>query len=604
MFSRQVIKQSFSLLSKNNKKRIVLAALLQSALGILDLIGVVIIGALGALAIQGIQSQSPGNKVSILLDLVRGSSLSLQGAILYLGILAALIFSLKTFLSILITRRTFFFMSNLAANISAELFSRYLSQNLTQIQKHNSQAVLYFVSEGIRNIIIGILGTAITLVADFSLLVILLIGLFLVDIQMTLLTFILFLAIAFVLHIILRVRAHKIGLESYQLSVQNNKLILEVLGTFKELFVKNKISFYISSLTKIRTQIGRTNAELAFQPYISKYVIELGSVIGAVFLCAYQFWKNDAVYAVSVLSVFLIASSRIAPAVMRMQQSFTVISNSTGASKETFALLHELELSEQLEYFSETKSHSGFFDPRIEVKNLNFTYDDNDYFALRNINLILEAGKSLAIVGPSGSGKSTLVDLILGVLQPDSGSVTISNSSPVDAIHKWPGGIAYVPQETVIVSGTIKENVALGYEKNEIKDELIWNALAISQLSEVVMELDDKLDSFVGENGFQLSGGQRQRLGLARALYSEPRILILDEATSSLDGVTEDNVAKEIAKLKGEVTLVIIAHRLSTVRSVDKLIYLENGEIKAAGTFEEVKKQAMNFSTQAKLMGL
>lgn len=604
MFSRQLIKRSFSLLSKKNKKRIVLTALFQSALGILDLIGVVIIGALGALAIQGIQSQSPGNKVSILLNLVRGGSLSFQGAILYLGVLAALIFSLKTFLSILITRRTFFFMSNLSANISAELFSRYLSQNLAQIQKHNSQAVVYFVSEGTRNIIVGILGNAITLVADFSLLVILLIGLFLVDIQMTLLTFILFLAIAFALHAILRVRAHKIGLESYQLSVKNNKLILEVLATFKELFVKNKISFYVSSLTKIRTQIGRTNAELAFQPYISKYVLELGSVVGAVFLCAYQFWKNDAVYAVSILSVFLIASSRIAPAVMRMQQSFTVISNSAGASKETFALLDELKLTEQPEYYSETKSNSGTFHPRIEVKNLNFTYEDNEYFALRNINLIVEAGKSLAIVGASGSGKSTMVDLMLGVLQPDSGSVTISNSSPVVAINKWPGRIAYVPQETVIVSGTIKENVALGYEKNEIKDELIWNALAISQLSEVVMKLDDKLDSFVGENGLQLSGGQRQRLGLARALYSEPSILILDEATSSLDGLTEDNVAKEIAKLKGEVTLVIIAHRLSTVQSVDKLIYLENGEIKATGTFEEVKKQDINFSTQAKLMGL
>lgn len=576
----------------------------QSSLNILDLLGVVFIGAMGALAIQGLQAREPGNSVSQVLSVINGDGLSLQNSVLYLAILAVALFTIKTMFSVYLTRKMLHLLSQLSAELSSKLFSKYLSQNLTQVQSYNSQEIVYFISEGSRNIIVGVLGTFISLVSDFSLLIIMLTGLLVIDIEMTILTTLMFIGIAFVLHFLLRVRANAIGKESFELSVANNKLILEVLETYKENFVKNRLQYYIIRLTKIRDQIGKVGAETTFQPYISKYVIEMFSVLSALILCAFQFWKNDAVHAVSILSIFLIASSRISPAVMRIQQGFITITNSAGASATTLDILENLKIPELEENSKSVKSLQGGFIPKINVTDLNFSYTSNSKFVIKNFSFTIEPGQFVAIVGPSGSGKTTLVDLILGVLQPKSGRVNINNQPPLTAINTWPGLIAYVPQDISIISGSIRQNVALGYPEEEIDDGLVWNALHIAQLGKVVEMFDNKLDTFVGENGHQLSGGQRQRLGLARALYTQPQILILDEATSALDGVTEDNVSKALLNLKGLVTVIVVAHRLSTVRTADQILYLEDGNIIASGSFEIVKRNVPNFAIQAELMGL
>jgi ABC-type multidrug transport system fused ATPase/permease subunit len=174
----------------------------------------------------------------------------------------------------------------------------------------------------------------------------------------------------------------------------------------------------------------------------------------------------------------------------------------------------------------------------------------------------------------------------------------------LDAISKWPGAIAYVPQNVLISDGTIRTNVALGFPIALATDELVWKALDVAQLSDFVRSLEGGLDAQVGENGAKISGGQRQRLGIARALFSKPQLLVLDEATSSLDSETELKISKAIQNLRGKVTVVIIAHRLSTVRKADNVYYLEDGKIKASGSFEEVRKMSPEFDQQAKLLGL
>jgi ABC-type multidrug transport system fused ATPase/permease subunit len=212
-------------------------------------------------------------------------------------------------------------------------------------------------------------------------------------------------------------------------------------------------------------------------------------------------------------------------------------------------------------------------------------------------------GEVIAFVGPSGAGKTTLADLILGVFSPTSGSISVSKVEPLLAISTWPGAIGYVPQDTVIGIGSIAQNVALGYPV-EGHEELIAEALKKAQLENFVNELEDGINTKVGEGGNRLSGGQRQRLGIARALFTKPRIIILDEATSSLDAQTEYDLSEAINALKGEVTTFIVAHRLSTVRNADKVVYLENGIVLAVGTFDEVKKAVPNFRIQANLMGI
>ena len=207
-------------------------------------------------------------------------------------------------------------------------------------------------------------------------------------------------------------------------------------------------------------------------------------------------------------------------------------------------------------------------------------------------------------MGESGSGKSTLIDLLLGIHEPTSGKIEISNLSPAEAIKRWPGAIAYVPQDVFLTGKSIKENIALGYPAEEIPENLIKGALEISQLTNFVEELPEGLETLLGESGSRLSGGQKQRIGIARAFLTKPEIVFLDEATSALDSQTELDVSNAVAELIGKVTIIMIAHRLSTVRSADQVLYVESGKIVAQGTFEEVRAMVPNFDSQAKLMGL
>ena len=238
------------------------------------------------------------------------------------------------------------------------------------------------------------------------------------------------------------------------------------------------------------------------------------------------------------------------------------------------------------------------------MKNVSFKYTEKSTFALRDVSLHVKPGQQVAIVGSSGAGKTTLADLLLSVIKPDDGVVLISGTTVVDAITRWSGAISYVPQDIKIANGSIRENVSLGYPRHLATDERVSNALQTAHLSDLVATLDEGLDAPTGEKGSKLSGGQRQRLGIARALFTSPKLIVFDEATSALDGETESLIADSIHSLKGSVTVIMIAHRLSTVREADLVVYMESGEIKATGTFEEVRSTVPNFDKQARLMGL
>jgi len=244
------------------------------------------------------------------------------------------------------------------------------------------------------------------------------------------------------------------------------------------------------------------------------------------------------------------------------------------------------------------------FNASVVISELCYRYSSSSHFELSEINLNIPQGQHLAISGSSGAGKTTLVDLILGVLSPNSGTIKLSGLNPLDAFEKWPGAIAYVPQDITLVNATVWENITLGFDYDPSHEIYIWEALKLAHLDEYIQNLADGLFTVVGEKGSRLSGGQRQRLGIARALFTKPKLLVLDEATSALDGETEADIAEAIKSLKGKVTVLLIAHRLSSVRNADKIIFMSQGEIKAFGSFDEVRKQAPDFDKQANLMGL
>ncbi len=240
----------------------------------------------------------------------------------------------------------------------------------------------------------------------------------------------------------------------------------------------------------------------------------------------------------------------------------------------------------------------------VYVNSVSFSYPSKEVKAISKMSLLIKPGQMVALVGPSGGGKTTFIDLILGILSPSSGEIRISGLSPKGAIKRWPGAIAYVPQNVSIANGDIRSNIEMGYPKSDANIPHIERALSAAHLDQLVLKSPLGIELSVGERGGMLSGGERQRLGIARALFTNPALLVLDEATSALDAETERLVSHSIGQLRGSTTILMVAHRLSTVKSADTVVYIDNGTIVASGSFDEVRSKVKNFDNQALLMGI
>jgi ABC-type multidrug transport system fused ATPase/permease subunit len=602
---KSTLSRSMRVLSRADQRKIIVVTILQVCMGALDLLGVAAIGLLGALSVTGLQSGEPGDRVSLALRALHISDLSFQTQATILGVGAVLLLVGRTILSIFFTRRVLFFLSRRGAKISANLISRLLAQPLLIVQARTTQETLYAVTAGVELITLQVLAIAVVLVSDLSLLLVMGIGLFVVDPTTAIGTFIVFSLIGYFLYRFMHIRAGALGLKNSELNIISNEKIVEVFGSYRESVVRNRRDYYAREIGKLRFALADVSAERSFMPYVSKYIIETTVVLGALLIGAAQFILQDATHAVATLATFLAAGSRIAPAVLRIQQGSIQIRGSLGAAGPTLDLIDELGDAPVIENVDDTVDivHEGFVS-KIQVINTILTYPNRTMPAISDITLTIPAGSSVAFVGPSGAGKTTIIDVLLGVLNPDEGSVLISGLPPLLAVAKWPGAVSYVPQDVVIAAGTIRENVALGYPPEEATDELVMSALKVAHLEEFVARLPRGMDTQVGERGTKISGGQRQRLGIARAMFTRPHLLVLDEATSSLDGETEASISDAIHALRGSTTVVMIAHRLSTVRNADIVVYLSEGKVMASGTFDEVRSAVPDFDHQARLMGL
>ncbi len=514
----------------------------------------------------------------------------------------------KTIISLILTRRILFYLARQGARLSSRVISRFLNQPLLRIQSESVHESVYSITSGMNVVTVGIIGASIFLVSDTSLLIILGVSLFFIDPLVAFSTTILFGLVGIFLYLVLNKHAINLGREQAEISIKSQELITQVLIAYREIFVKDRRSYFAEKISLTRFELADSTAQTAFLQNISKFTLEISLVLGTMFIAGIQFAFQSGAHAITVLSIFLAASTRIAPAVLRIQQGLTQIRGNIGAGSPTLKLIAELDSSNAVnenasDQLGEQKNNS-IFNPSISLQNVLFHYPGSNQVMLSSANLEIKPGSLTAIVGSSGAGKTTLADLILGLLKPSEGNIQISGMEPGQAIMNWPGAIAYVPQDVVIFNGTIKENITLGFDDFPDLSFRLENALKLSILEDFVSELPLGINSTVGDRGTSISGGQRQRIGIARALFTNPKLLVMDEATSSLDGVTESVITKNISRLHGEVTVVVIAHRLSTVRDADLVVYMEEGQIAACGDFEEIRTRFPNFDRQAKLMGL
>ncbi|MHB1066469.1 MAG: ABC transporter ATP-binding protein [Candidatus Nanopelagicales bacterium] len=617
MNSWAAVSQSLRLLPRADRRKLGLVTIIQMLSALLDAAGVALFGLVAAMATSAVSGSPMPELVESFLGAVGIDTSDLLRAAIQLSVVAGLILIGKSVLSVFLTRAVLKFLAHRQAIVSGQLAAALLSRPLVQVQRRQSQETAFALTTGVNAAMLGVLGQSITVLAELSLLAVLAIGLLALDPVVALFAVGFFLVIAVVLQRIMSSRATNLGQTSSNAEVASTALVQESISGYREVLVSNRRSLYVDRFQALRWQAATVQADLNLMALIPKYVFEIALIVGAGLLAWTQFMFKDAAAAMATIAVFLAAGSRVVPSMLRLQGAALGVRVTSGMSQPTIDLAQELAATEGTaggsapfsilsgpELASTISSGYSGFSAAITVTDVSFSYDSGERAALSHIDLDVAAGSSVALVGPTGAGKSTLADAILGVVQPDSGAVTVGGTVPLEAISRWPGSMAYVPQEVAMATGSIRENVALGLSAEFIDDDLVWEALRRARLADFLRDSREGLDTVVGEHGVRLSGGQRQRLGIARALYTRPLLLVLDEATSALDAETERAIVETLQELEGNVTTVTVAHRLATVRHCDVVVYLEGGRLVSQGSFDEVVRDVPNFAQQAHLLGL
>jgi ABC-type multidrug transport system fused ATPase/permease subunit len=585
---------------------------IQMATSLLDLAGVLLIGLVGALSVTTIQSQPPPASVTAITDAVGLESLSDQELVVVLAGTAAAVLLTKSIVSSYLTRRVLVFLANRQALVSARLSKALLSQPLTFIQNRSSQETAYALISGAGAATSQILGQVVIGATEVALLAVLATALLLISPWVALGSIIFFALVGLGLQRAMGGWAARSGTAAATADIASLNAVQEAISAYREISVSDRRQLYVDRIQALRWNAAKVSADAQFIGMFPKYMFEAALVVGGFLLAAVLFSTQDSVAAVGTFALFLAAGTRVMPSLLRLQGSALSLRGAAGAAAPTFTLAKALgnpleahsEAPEPEQIKAVIRAGHRDFEPTITLREVTVSYPGAPVPALKDISLDVESGMSVGLVGKSGAGKSTLADILLGVLEPDSGGARLGGLPPIESTQRWPGGVAYVPQDVVLANDSVRANVALGLPDAAIDDELVWLALSRAHIDTYLRAQRDGLDTHIGEKGVRLSGGQRQRLGIARALYTLPRLLVLDEATSALDAETEQAIGETIRDLEGDVTTVIIAHRLSTIQHVDLIAFLDRGRIIASGSFEELVATVPEFRRQAELMGL
>lgn len=611
MSLKNTVRRSLGLLDRRDRRLLGLSVAVQMVISVLDLVGVALVGAAGAIAVATVGGQPPPERVMSMISGFGGGMSETARIAVLAGAAVALLLA-KSVLSPFFAARTLNFLARREAIVSGRLARELLSRPLTFVQKRSSQETAAAFVQGLYGATVGVLGQMVIGASELALLAMLSVALLIVNPVVALGSIVFFVVVGVVLQRVMGVRGAAYGASRYRADVDSLVAIQEALGCYREITVGNRRSFYLARIQDLRAQAARASAGSLFVNMLPKYVSEAALVVGAISLAGVLFATQPIPIAAGTFAFFLAAATRVMPSLLRLQAAALTIRISTGSAEAAFDFADDLDNPLEAPQEKEVRENippslvSDYpdFRPTIGMENVTITYPGASAPAVRDFSMAVMPGQSVALVGRSGAGKSTLADVILGVLQPDAGEVTVGGLPPGEAVRRWPGGIAYVPQDVMLVDDSVRANVALGLPRDVVDDDRVWEALRRARLIDYVLEQTEGLDTQIGERGLRISGGQRQRLGIARALYTRPRLLVLDEATSALDAETEQAITHTLEELEEDVTTVIIAHRLSTVRNADLVVYLEEGRALAGGTFDQVCADVPALARQAELMGL
>jgi ABC-type multidrug transport system fused ATPase/permease subunit len=567
---------------------IVLAILGSCVLAGLDTLGVAAMLPL----MQLVTGANPGQGALGIVSSIVGTTDS-QILIFTVALGVGLSFALKSLVSIGFRWWLLGHATRLEAVAATDLMRRYVlapfwahrEREISVIHRNIASAV----SQSFGQVVLGLIG----MVADVLTLAAIGVVLLVISPLTTVFTVVLFSLLGWLVQRSLKTRHTQIGQAILQSDLDAWTALMPGVNGFREARLSSSAELFVSRFGKAKNDRAHANRLLSLVSELPKYILEIGFVLGIAGMALLLFATETPESALSILGVFAAAATRLLPTMNRVVATIGGIrSGRVGLG----ILAREVTSLDMAGYHSEDRKSIQPFFGNVVMDGVAFNFRDSESRVLDGISTTIAEGRTTAFVGSSGAGKSTLLDILLGLLEPTSGTVRCGGRNIFDDLPGWYEGLGVVPQDVYLLDDSVRNNIAFGQELEHVDSERLSEAIALAELTSLIAEMPEGLDTRLGERGVRLSGGQRQRIGIARALYRRPKILVLDEATSALDNATERRISDTIESLSGSMTIILVAHRLSTVKNADRVVFMSNGRIEAEGTFDEVQVHSPEFA--------
>jgi ABC-type multidrug transport system fused ATPase/permease subunit len=557
-------------------------------LGVLDVVGVLLIGGLLAKSVNSYNSGSidATSSASKLLAVLNNFSL------LEIALLAASAFILKSLSSALLTKVMYKTFAETEAKLATEAFD-YLLMNMSSSVRKYSKSDMHFLLTSSVSATMEILATFVVIISEIFFLSIMLISFSIINLTATIFTIIYFLLISILLHFYLGKRFTSAGEVSSKSAILTSTVIYNTIESFREVLTLNREQHFLSKFKKPKFESSQASFEVQYLMNLPRYIVESALLLGALGIIFISFKANNIEQSAQSIGIFLTGAMRIMASLLPLQNNFA-FSKNQAARAEKFL---EFDSTTRFKEYQQNKTgNSGFTEKHsksvgVTVDNLKFSYGNSLPLVIKDVSLRIEPGQFVAIIGPSGAGKSSLADLLVGIFKPLSGRIQYFDELGI-LVTTDDFQFGYVPQNPGSIYGSIKDNIAFGVEALNVNQLDLVESIKMANLKAVIDDLEDGVETHLGEQSNALSGGQMQRIGLARAIYVKPNFLVLDEATSALDVETEAAVSTSLEDLRGKCTVVVIAHRLTTVQNADVVFVMNEGEVVAQGKFSDLAKSS------------
>jgi ATP-binding cassette subfamily C protein len=585
----KAIKASLAFMTAIERRKWYLLTVIRALLSLFDLVGILAIGFIATSTAVFLTLGSDPNRVldfaGLEIPAVNAQTLPWVAA----GVLALLL--AKALFSVILTRQAAYFVAHVEARSARKIAEVSFGGDLGAARRKSREEMMYAIQAGSPQAFNTLLNAANTMVIEATLFMVICLGFMFIDPLATMAAIIYFGLIAFTIQFFVGSLTTKAAEMNRGSSVKANVAISDLLSVFRELHVLGKRNKFIDKIYKSRVAAADSAAATYFLSGMPRYIIEAALLIGVALFILSQALSGDIVKSAATIGVFLSGGLRLTAALLPLQTSLLTIKSAIPAAATAHEILELASLDNDPEQKHDYEAFLGTEDAKpigVEFSEVSFSYPDSSDEVIHNVSLSIEPGSQVALMGPSGAGKSTIADLLCQVLRPTGGSIVRTDSVDPDNGDKAIGRVSYVPQRPGIISGSILENVALAVDTDDVDRDQALKALQLANLGELIADLPQGLDTQLGKLQDGLSGGQMQRLGLARALYSKPGLLVMDEATSALDAESEAEIQRALDNMRGKVTVVLIAHRLNTIQHADKVFLIEEGKLKDSGSFKEL----------------